>query len=72
MFLQNQTKVLKNKEKTGFIPANKKPRDKAGLLQYMRLLIVQGFRGVQGIFQQAGAGHRADAAWHRRDPAGAG
>lgn len=37
-----------------------------------RILLMQVFGRVQGVFQQAGAGHRADAAGYRGNPAGAG
>src|SRR5471030_279184 len=37
-----------------------------------RRLDVQGFSRIQGVFQQAGAGHRAYATRNRRDPARAG
>lgn len=33
---------------------------------------MQGFCGVERVFQQAGAGHRANAARYRSNPAGAG
>lgn len=48
---------------------NKKPCRGAGLFSASCELAVQGLCGVQGVFQQAGAGHWAYAARHGGNPA---